>query len=172
MSFPNQQLRSKDCIHPYQPLTSPRSPSQWITCSSYHSQKHGNDYVFVVIDWFSKMVILTACMKNIMVEAMTKIFFECVWVHLRLPQTIISDWNRKFLSTFWSILWSLLDTKLTKSTSFHPQTDGQTEVANRMVMHILQMYKSKHPCTWDDSLSYLQHNYNKSIHNSTGHSPF
>ena len=41
-----------------------------------------------------------------------------------------------------------------------------------MVMHILRMYKSKHPCTWDDSLPYVQYSYKKSIHNSTSHSPF
>ena len=80
--------------------------------------------------------------------------------------------NIHFRSTFWSNLWSLLDTKLTKATTFHPQTDGQTKVVNRMVMHILWMYNSKHPRTWDDSLPYLQHNSNKSLHSSIGHSLF
>ena len=41
-----------------------------------------------------------------------------------------------------------------------------------MVMHILQMYNSKHPRTWDDNLPYVKHNYNKSLHISTGHNPF
>jgi hypothetical protein len=84
----------------------------------------------VVVDRFSKMVILVACKKNITVEATTKIFFERVWVHFGIPQTIVSDQDSRFLNTFWSSLWSLLDTKLTKSTAFHPQIDGQTEVVN------------------------------------------
>ena len=42
--------------------------------------KHGNDCVFVVVDQFSKMAILTACKKNITVKAMSKLIFECVWV--------------------------------------------------------------------------------------------
>jgi hypothetical protein len=75
-------------------------------------------------------------------------------------------------NTFWSNLWSLMDTKLTKSTTFHPQTDGQIEVVNRMIVHILHMYNSKHPCTWDESLPYVQHSYNRSLHNSIGHNPF
>ena len=41
-----------------------------------------------------------------------------------------------------------------------------------MVMHILLMYYSKHPHTWYDNLPYVQHNYNRSIHNSIGHNPF
>jgi hypothetical protein len=66
----------------------------------------------------------------------------------------------------------MLDTKLTKSTTFHPQTDGQTEVVNRMIVHILHMYNSKHPHTWDESLPYVQHSYNRALHNSTDHNPF
>jgi hypothetical protein len=66
----------------------------------------------------------------------------------------------------------MLDTKLTKSTIFHLQTDGQIEVLNRMIVHILCMYNSKNPCTWDESLSYVQHIYNWALHSSTSHSPF
>ena len=41
-----------------------------------------------------------------------------------------------------------------------------------MIVHILCMYNSKHPLTWDESLPYVQHNYNRALHNSTNHSPF
>ena len=66
----------------------------------------------------------------------------------------------------------MLDTKLTNSTTFHPQTDGQIEVVNRMIVYILCMYNSKHPCTWDEILPYVQHSYNQTLHSSTDHSPF
>ena len=124
------------------------------------STKRGNDFVFVVVDHFSKMAILAAYKKSITAEATAKIFFERVWVHFGIPQTIVSDRDSRFLSTFWSSLWSLLDTKLTKSTAFHPQTDGQTEVVNRMIVHILRMYNSNHSHTWDDILPYVHHSYN------------
>ena len=111
------------------------------------SIKHGNDCVFVVVDRFSKMAIMVACKKNITAEATTKLFFERVWVHFGIPQSVILDHDNRFLSTFWSSLWSMLDTKLTNSTAFHPQTDGQIEVINRLIVHILHMYNSKHPRT-------------------------
>jgi hypothetical protein len=129
--------------------------------------KHGNDYVFVVVDRFSKMVILTACKKSTTTEATTNLFFECVCVHFKLPQTIISNRYNKFLSTFWLSLWSLLDTKLTKSTSFHPRTSGQIEVVNMMIIHLLRMYNSKNPHRRDESLLYVQQNYNRSLHSLT-----
>jgi hypothetical protein len=92
--------------------------------SGLPSTKHGNDCVFVVVDQFSKMSIMMDCKKNITAEATAKLFFERVWVHFGIPQSIISHRDSRFLSTFWSSLWSMLDTKLTKSTTFHPQTDG------------------------------------------------
>lgn len=139
--------------------------------SDLPSTKHGNDCIFVVVDRFSKMAILISCKKNIMAKDTTKIFFEHVWVHFGLLEKIISDRDSRFLSTFWSSLWSLLDTKLTKSTAFHPQTDRQTEVVNQMVVHVLWIYNSKHPRIWDDNLPYVKLNYNRAIHNSTGHNP-
>jgi hypothetical protein len=41
-----------------------------------------------------------------------------------------------------------------------------------MIVHILRMYNSKHPRTWDESLPYVQHSYNKTLHSSTDHIPF
>lgn len=94
--------------------------------SGLPSTKYGNDYVFMVVDRFSKMAIMAPCKKNIIANATTKIFFELVWVHFGIPQSIISDRDSRFLNTFWSNLWLMLDTKLTNSTTFHSQTDGQT----------------------------------------------
>jgi hypothetical protein len=41
-----------------------------------------------------------------------------------------------------------------------------------MIVHILFMYNSKNLRTWDESLSYVQHSYNRDLHSSTGHNPF
>jgi hypothetical protein len=147
----------------YTPLPTPERTWESISMdymSGLPSTKRGNDYVFVIVDRFSKMAILVAVKKNITTKATAKLFFERVWVHFGIPKPIVSDRDNQFLSTFWSSLWSLLDTKLTKSMAFHPQTDGQTEFVNRMIVHILRMCNSKHPYTWDESLPYVQHSYN------------
>jgi hypothetical protein len=107
------------------PLHIPEKPWESISMdymSVLSSTKQGNDCVFVVVDRFSKMVILMACKKNVTIADTAKLFFESVWVHFGIPQTIISDRDNRFHNTFWSSLWSLLDTKLTKSVAFHPQT--------------------------------------------------
>jgi hypothetical protein len=113
----------------YTPLPTPEKPWESISMdymSSLPSTKKGKDCVFVVVDQFSKMAILIAFKNNITTVDTANLFFERVWFHFGIPQTIISDRDNKFLNTFWSSLLSLLDTKLTKSTTFHPQIDGQT----------------------------------------------
>ena len=86
--------------------------------------RKGHDYMYVVVDRFSKMCILIPCNKHITIEETAKLFFQHVWVHFGLPNSIVSDQDTQFVGKFWSSLWELMDTKLKKSTSFHPQTDG------------------------------------------------
>ena len=80
------------------------------------------------------MCILIPCNKHITAEQTTKLFFQHVWVDFGLPTSIISDRDTQFVGKFWSSLWELMDTRIKKSTCFHPQTDGQTEVVNRTVI--------------------------------------
>jgi hypothetical protein len=103
---------------------------------------------------------------------MTQMFFQNVWVHFGLPNSIISNRDSRFVGSFWSSLWALMDIKLKNSTSFHPQIDGQIEVVNRTVVHLLRAYCSKHPKLWDDHLHYIQHAYICAKHSSTQTSPF
>jgi hypothetical protein len=41
-----------------------------------------------------------------------------------------------------------------------------------MIVDIMCMYNSKDPRTWDESLPYVQHSYNRALHSSTDHGPF
>jgi hypothetical protein len=103
---------------------------------------------------------------------MTQMFFQNVWVHFGLPKSIISDQDSRFVGSFWSSLWALMETKLKNSIDFHPQTNGQTEVVNQTAVHILCAYCSKHPNLWDEHLHYIQHAYNRAKHSLTQTSPF
>jgi len=87
----------------YTLLPTPSRPWESISMDymlDLHSTKHGNYCVFLVVDRFSKMAIMVACKKNITVEATAKLFFEWVWVHFGIPQSIISDRDSRFLSPF------------------------------------------------------------------------
>ena len=65
-----------------------------------------------------------------------------------------------------------MDTRLKKSTTFHPQTDGQIEVVNRTVIQLFRGYCNKNPNLVDERLCYVQHSYNRAKHSSTYRSHF
>ena len=107
------------------------------------------------------------CKKQVTTEQEAQLFFTNVWVHFGLPTSIVFDRDSRFLGNFWSCLWDLMDTKMKKSIAFHPQIDGQTEVVNMMVVHLLRGYCGKQPNMWYEQLPYVQHAYNHAMHSYT-----
>eukprot|EP00253_Pinus_taeda_P022872 PITA_22872 len=91
--------------------------------------RKGHDYLYVIMDRFSKMCIFRHYNKQITDEQTTKLFLQHVWVHFGLPTSIVSDRDSQFAGKFWSSLWELMDTRMKKSTTFDPQIDGQIEIS-------------------------------------------
>jgi hypothetical protein len=87
----------------YTPLPTPEIPWESISMdymSGISSTKKGNDCVFVAVDQFSNMAILTYCKKRITMEDTGKLLFEHMWVHFGIPHTIISIRTTGFSTHF------------------------------------------------------------------------
>ena len=84
-----------------------------------------------------------------------------------MPKTIVSDRDAKFLSQFWKTLWAKLGTKLFFSTTFHPHTDGQTEVLNRSLSTLLRALLKGNNKSWDGYLPHVEFAYNRGVHRTT-----
>lgn len=81
--------------------------------------RRGHDYLFVIIDHFSKMCLLIACKKMIIGEEAATLYFQNAWIHFGLPTSIIFDRDSRFLGKLWASLWDKMDTKLKRSITFH-----------------------------------------------------
>ena len=131
-----------------------------------------HDAIVVFVDKLSKMVHYAPCTTTVDAPTLARIFFrEVVRLH-GVPEIIISDRDPRFTSHFWTALWKELGTKLKMSTSSHPQTDGQTENANRTLENMLRSYVNYHQDDWDERLTAAEIAVNNSNHSSTGFTPY
>ena len=89
-----------------------------------------------------------------------------------LPKDIVSDRGSVFTSKFWCAFVKLLQIKPNFSTSFHPQSDGQTERVNQVLEQYLRIFTSYQQDDWPDHLTLAEVVYNNTKHTSTGISPF
>src|SRR4051812_2400160 len=134
--------------------------------------EEGYDAIVIFVDRFTKTIKAEPTHTNATAPDIAQIFFKTIFRNYGLPRVIISDRDPKFMSLFWKSLFASLDTKLALSTAFHPQTDGQTERANRTLEQILRNYISYKQDDWDKFLITAEFAYNNSIQASTGFSPF
>lgn len=132
----------------------------------------GYDAVFTVVDRLSKRTHFLPTTTNVTATDLAQLFFDRIFIIHGLPRTIVSDRDPRFTSKFWQSLFNLLDTKLAMSTAFHPQSDGQSERANRTLEDMLRAYCHDRQDTWDTRLAAAEFAYNNSVNISTGFTPF
>eukprot|EP00253_Pinus_taeda_P008175 PITA_08175 len=65
-----------------------------------------------------------------------------------------------------------LGTQLSFSTTYHPQTDGQTERVNQVLEDMLRTYVMQQPTRWEEYLHLVEFAYNNGYHSSLKMSPF
>jgi hypothetical protein len=158
-----------------QPLPIPDRPWQQVSMdliTQLPKSKSGYDAIVVFVDKLTKMVHYVPTTTNVTAPKLAKIVLREVCRLHGIPESILSDRDPRFTAHFWRALWDQLGTKLVMSTAYHPQTDGQTERANRTLEEMLRSYINVTQSDWDEHLSVLEMAYNNSKQTSTGFSPF
>lgn len=132
----------------------------------------GNDAIMTVMCRLSKMMHFIPTRTTATALDIAELYFAHITRLHGLQKSIISDRDPKFTSKFWEELTKLWDTRLGRSTAFHPQTDGQTERAHRVLEEMLRSYVSERHNDWDKRLAAAEFAINNASSASTGESPF
>lgn len=164
------------------PIPSKRAPMQ-IVRSGYPMERiaidilgelpqteNGNKYIVVIADYFTKWTEALP-IPNIEACTVAKVLVEEVLCRFGVPQTIHSDQGRQFESNLFQEMCKVFGIEKTRTTPYHPQSDGMVERFNRTLATMLTMYVSTNQRDWDAQLPYVMMAYRSAEHETTGLSP-
>ena len=134
ISFPNPNTRF-DIIHI--DLVGPLPPSRGFT------------YLLTCVDRFTRWPEAIP-LTSITAEAVAQAFL-CGWIsRFGVPSTIITDRGRQFESQLWKNLMAMIGTKRSRTTAYHPQSNGMVERFHRQLKAALKAQPN--PDAWMTTL--------------------
>jgi len=103
-------------------------------------ESSGHDAVMTVVDSVSKRVHFVLTHTTVTVEGAARLFLYHVWKLHGLLKHVVSDHRPQFVASFTKELYRLLGIRLSSSTAWYPQTDGQTERVNQELDQFLRLF--------------------------------
>jgi transposase InsO family protein len=128
--------------------------------------------ILTVVDRFSKYCHFIPLSHPYSAESVAQAFFSDIVRLHGLPQSIVSDRDTVFTSLFWQELMRLTGIKLHMTTAFHPQSDGQTQAANKVIVMYLRCITGDRPLQWLRWLPWAEYVYNTAYQSALRTTPF
>lgn len=121
----------------------------------------GNTVILVIVDRFSK-----ACRFIPLPQKLLKLSVSM------FSGPVVSDRGPQFTSQFWRAFCKLVGAKVSLSSGFHPESNGQTERINQDLETTLRCLASNNPSTWSRYVIWAEYAHNTLCSSATGLSPF
>ena len=134
--------------------------------------KAGYTALYVVVDRLTKLVHIAPTTDAATAADTAQMFLDMVFKNHGLPRNIVSDRDVKFTSNFWRSFCEQVGIKLKMSSAYHPETDGQTERTNRIIVDMMRHYISPTHDDWDEHLTAVEFAINNAFQQSIGTTPF
>jgi hypothetical protein len=132
----------------------------------------GKSVIMVIVDRLTKYAHFSALSHPFKDSTVSTAFMETVQKLHGSPKIIVSDRDPIFTGHFWTELFSCLGTQLAHSSSYHPQSDGQTEIVNKCLEGYLRCFVSDKQTQWFKWLPLVEWWYNTSFHTTKKMKPF
>jgi transposase InsO family protein len=135
-------------------------------------KSEGKSVIMVIVDRLTKYAHFCALSHPFKASTVATAFMEIVQKLHGSPKIIVSDRDPIFTGHFWTELFSCLGTQLAHSSSYHPQSDGKTEIVNKCLEGYLRCFVSDKQTQWFKWLPLAKWWYNTSFHTATKMTPF
>ena len=168
------------CVKRKTPTLKTRAPLKPITTTSHfeltandflHLQKSsgGYEYILVVMDHFTRYAQAYATRNK---SAVAQKLYNDFILLFGFPLRIHHDQGGEFENRLHWELEKLCGVEHSRTTSYHPQGNGQVERFNRTLLGMLRTLPEPQKSRWVEHLNHVVHAYNCMKHESTGYSPF
>ena len=131
----------------------------------------GYKYILVVCDYFTKYTEAYP-LKDKTARSVADALMDIWLPRYGFPLFLHSDQGKEFDNAMIHKLSELLGTVKTKTTPYHPRSDGLVERFNRTLLAMLTMFVSQEHDNWDDLLPFMMLAYNTTVHTTTGFTPY
>ncbi|UYV66312.1 K02A2.6-like [Cordylochernes scorpioides] len=130
------------------------------------STKRRRKWIIVLTDYYTKYAE-TKAVSEATVKEVSTFLIEHIILRHGAPRFLISDRGSQFTSNLMKEVMKMCKVKHCFTTSYHPQTNGLTERLNRTLINMISI-----PKELDEILPFITHEYNTTIQETTGYSPF
>ncbi|GJU27709.1 putative reverse transcriptase domain-containing protein [Tanacetum coccineum] len=132
----------------------------------------GHDTIWVIVDRLTKSAHFLPMREDYKMDRLARLYLNEIVARHGVPISIISDHDSRFTSRFWQSMQEALGTRLDMSTTYHPQTDSQSERTIQTLEDMLRACVLDFERSWDVHLSLVEFSYNNSYHSSVRCAPF
>jgi len=139
--------------------------------SGLPTSSDGSKYILVLTNYFTKRseaYALPDAEAHTCISAMYNEFFS----RFGIPRQLHSDQGKNFESKLIHELCLLAGIEKSKTTPFHPRSDGQAERLNRTLLQMLRTTATDHVNNWPSYLPTVLTAYRMTVHSVTGITPY
>ncbi|GKE02755.1 putative reverse transcriptase domain-containing protein [Tanacetum coccineum] len=161
-----------ECQKPSSLLIQPKIPTwKWEIITMEFVTKlpktsNGHDTIWVIVDRLTKSAHFIPTREMDSMETLTRLYIKEIVSRHGVPISIISDRDSHFTSRFWQSIQNALGTQLDTSTSYHPETDGQSERTIQTLKDMLRACVIDTGNEWEKHLPLVEFSYNNNYHAS------
>ena len=130
------------------------------------------DVVMEVVDRLTKYVHFIPLSHPYIAVKVASLFMAHIFKLHGLPTSIVSDGDPVYTSRFWEELFRLQGADLAMSSTYHLQSNGQTEVVNRSLEQYLKAFARDKPRQWVEWFPLAEFWFNTNYHTATKATPF
>ena len=132
--------------------------------------ERGNKYILLVGDHFTRWMEAYPIPDQTAETVAHRVVYDFI-SRFGAPLDIHSDQGRTYESNLFKQVCKLLDIHKTRTTPYHPSSNGQAERFNQVLVNMIAAYVDEDQRNWDAHLPLLTSAYRSCEHETTGYTP-